>query len=394
MFSNSLKKKKNGKCLRFWEKEKKYMSITPNRRKQLAYERNREKRFHDEIEKLERDNTRVASASTSYPSHKINLDHHFAPPQQDYSYSSSSAPRSDTTFSPFRSPNNNNNLNSGYYRSPLEFQGQHVSFLPPHVVETLRPYYSRAAEAMPVRDEKDGRPRPPSFVYAPKYIDSKNFPLQNQYQDFSDPSLGGFGVRPTNSSSSPNRNNNSNSNNTSGNFKSGGYPAPPSSSRPNNNMMSTQNYGDERGNIATSTQTQYDPNANVSFVDISASNAVLQRRVDRLEQQLEEAIEQKEKMNQIIRSMSYAIVPPLAFLPKEFYEKHKSVIDTCSDYAMLYRTALRATPNVGGDLDAFEKKLEELSKEHLMDRVVLLTSEVMNLRKLVADMDRVNALSP
>lgn len=29
-----------------------------------------------------------------------------------------------------------------------------------------------------------------------------------------------------------------------------------------------------------------------------------------------------------------------------------------------------------------------------MDRVVCLTSEVMNLRKLVADMERVNAMSP
>ena len=92
--------------------------------------------------------------------------------------------------------------------------------------------------------------------------------------------------------------------------------------------------------------------------------------------------------------MSYSIVPPLSFLPKEFYEKNKSVIDTCADYAILYRTALRATPNVGGDLDAMEKKIEEQSKEHLMDRVVCLTSEVMSLRKLVADMERVNAMSP
>ncbi len=339
-------------------------------------------------------------------------------------YSSSSAPRSNdggggrgpstastSALYPHREPSPPNraavtNPNNYYQRSPLEFQGQHISFLPPHVIESLRPYYKNSASSLPPQQQQNqqqllqnpnDRPRPPSFVFAPKYIDSGNVP-QSYIRDgvagpvptttnhFSPPADSAYEKYMNSAMNNSHHQQQQNQNNASSSFSTSGYPMLQKSSR--------YGYDDERGNVTAGTQTTYDPNANVSYVDISASNAVLQRRVERLEQQLEESIQQKEKLNQVIKSLSYAIVPPLAFLPKDFYEKNKSVIDTCADYAMLYRTALRATPAVGGDLDSFEKKLEELGREHLMDRVVCLTSEVMNLRKLVVNMERVQALSP
>lgn len=403
-------------------------SSQQNNRKRIALERSRERRFHDEIERLEQhhDPPRAVSASTSFPSHKIYIPDHRRgeshESNQGANYSSSSAPRSENGGSvshyPHREPSppnrgtaaSMNNPSNFYQRSPLEFQGQHISFLPPHVIESLRPYYKNAADGLKQHgsssnyannnnnDEKQlqdggGRPRPPSFVFAPKYIDSGNVPsnyvkdgitgpIPHQQQHFSPPASSAYD---TYMNSQVRGGTNSNQQQQQRDqlmmtmmMKNG-----------NNSRISGNG-----NNVTSGTQTTYDPNASVSYVDISASNAVLQRRVERLEQQLEESIEQKEKLNHVIKTMSYAIVPPLAFLPREFYEKNRSVIDTCSDYAMLYRTALRATPAVGGDLDAFEKKLEEQSKEHLMDRVVCLTSEVMNLRKLVADMERVNAMSP
>ena len=256
-------------------------------------------------------------------------------------------------------------------RSPLQYHGDHISFLPPHVIESLRPYYTKAADALPRVDE-DGRPRPPPFIFAPRYLDSSTVPNDYSVAGPVDPAdLAARKARMTSAAAAGQS------------IMSSAYA--PSASRGGGG-------GSAGGGVASSTQTVFDVNAPVSFVDVSASNAVLQRRVERLQQTLDESLAQREKLGEVVKAMSYAIVPPLAFLPHEFYMRNRSVIDTCSDYAVLYRSALRATPSVG-DIHAMDMRIQEQSKEHLMDRVVMLTSEVMRLNRLVADMQKSQQMS-